>query len=174
MTLGRRERITVFVGIPILLLTLLYKLSFAPSLEKLDRLKRDVGSRQEDLHEVERLLAEQAKLETGIRELMKKVEARGRAFDLFGFITSTASELKIRDRCDVDLKPQRGKSELDYKPSVVGVTLQGVNLKELTDFLYHIHAADKLLTVDPIGISVPGPSQDGLNVTMTVSTLVRS
>ena len=172
MTLGRRERITLFVGIPLLFLGLLYKLFLAPSLDELHRLNNVVARKQDELRKVERLVEEQAKLETDIREMKKGMEARGGTFNLFGFINSTASELKMKDRCGVDLKPQRAKPELDYKPSVVGVTLQGVSLKELTDFLYRIHAADKLLTVDPIEVSVPGSGQGGLIVTMTVSTLV--
>jgi hypothetical protein len=47
-----------------------------------------------------------------------------------------------------------------------------VSLKELTDFLYRIRAAAKLLMVDPIEISAPSSGKGGLKVEMTISTLV--
>lgn len=174
MTVGKRERTVLFVIIPICVLALLYQLSLSPSLEKLRSLNNVIRRKNDDLRTVEMQIAEHAKREAGVRELKKKLEARGRSFNLFGYVNSTASKVKLRDRCKVELKAQLGRSGLDYKPSAVSVTLEGVSLKELTDFLYSIHADNKLLTVDPIEISVPSSRGGaGLNVTMTVSTLVR-
>lgn len=176
MTLGRRERVGLLVLVPVLCLGLLYKLFLSPSLEELRRLRNVIDRKSNELVEVERGIAEHKKLETDIQELKKSIEARGRTFNLFDFVNSKGSQAKLKGRCDVVLKPQRGTSGLDYKPSAVTVTLEGVSLKEVTEFLYLIHAAGKLLTVDPITISVPTRSggQVGLNVTMTISTLVRA
>lgn len=172
MTLGRRERTSLFVGIPILLLAIMYKLVFGPPLDELNRLKSVLADQKIDLREAENIAIEQAKLEAEILELKKNIEARGGAFDLFGFIGSTVTELKMAKRTKVTLVPQRVKPEFDYEPSVVTVRLEGISLKELTDFLYRIHAAAKLLTVDPIEISVPSSGKGGLQVEMTISTLV--
>jgi len=172
MTLGRRERTTLFVGIPILFLAIAYKFVFGPPLDELRRLNNMLASMESELREVHLHVREQAKLEGEIQELKNNLEARGGRFDLFGFIGLTVTQLNMAKRSKVQLVPQRAKSELDYEPSVVTVKLEGVSLKELTDFLYRIHAADKLLTVDPIEISVPGSRKGGLNVEMTISTLV--
>ncbi len=172
MTLGRRERTTLFVGIPILVLAAAYKFLFGPPLDELRRLNNMLASMQSELREVERLVREQAKLDGEIQELENNLEARGGRFDLFGFVGSTVTQLNMAKRSKVKLVPQRAKSELDYEPSVVTITLEGVSTKELTDFLYRIHAAAKLLTVDPIEISVPSSGKGGLNVEMTISTLV--
>jgi hypothetical protein len=175
MTLGRRERVGLLVIVPILCLGLLYKLFLSPSLEDLRRLKRVIDRKRTELVAVEKGIAEHKKLEADIQELKKSIEGRGRAFNLFDFVNSRGSQAKIKDRCKVELRPQRAVSGLDYKPSAVRVTLEGVSLKEVTDFLYLIHAAGKLLTVDPIEIAVPrSGGQTGLTVTMTISTLVRA
>jgi Tfp pilus assembly protein PilO len=176
MTLGRRERVGLLVLVPVLCLGLLYKLFLSPSLEDLRGLRRMIDDKSNELVEVEKGIAEHKKLEAEIQELKKSVEARGRAFNLFDFVNSKGSQAKIKDRCKVELRPQRGTSGLDYKPSAVSVTLEGVSLKEMTDFLHLIHAAGKLLTVDSITITVPTRSggQAGLNVRMTISTLVRA
>ncbi len=176
MTLGRRERVGLLVLVPVLCLGLLYKLFLSPSLGDLQRLSKVIDRKSNELVEVEKGIAEHKKLEAEIQELKKSIEARGRTFNLFDFVNSKGSQAKIKDRCKVELKPQRGTSGLDYKPSAVSVMLEGVSLKEVTEFLYLIHAAGKLLTVDPVAITVPTRSggQTGLNVTMTISTLVRA
>jgi hypothetical protein len=174
MTVGRRERTILLVFIPICALVLLYQLSLSPSLDKLRSLNSVIRRKKDDLRTVEMQIADHAKREAGVRELKEALEARGRSFNLFGYVNSTASKVKLRNRCKVELKAQLGRSGLDFKPSAVSVTLEGVSLKELTDFLYRIHADNKLLTVDPIEMSVPGSGGSGLNVTMTVSTLVRA
>ena len=172
--MGRRERTTMFVGGPVLVLALLYKLAFGPSLDELQRLDTVLARKESELREVETTVKEHAKHEARIRDLTSRIEVRGRSFDLFGFIGSTASKVKIKNQCEVKLVRQPAKSELDYERSVVDVTLQGVSLKELTDFLYLIYAADKLLVVDPIEITVPSSGKGGLKVEMTISTLVRA
>jgi hypothetical protein len=147
----------------------------SPSLENLRRLNKVITRKKNELGTVEERIAEHQKREAGIRDLKKALEARGRSFTLYRFVNSKASEAKLRDRCNVQLKQQPGKPGLDYKPLAVSVELKGVSMKELTDFLYRIHTADKLLTVDPITITVPrSAGAGGLNVTMTVSTLVRA
>lgn len=172
MNLGRRERMTLFVGVPILLLAVAYKIVFGPSLDELNRLSSAINRKEIDLRETQLIVMEQAKIEGEIRELKKNLEARGGAFDLFGFVGSTVTQLNMAKRSKVKLVPHRMKSELDYEPSVVTVTFEGVSLKELTDFLYRIRAAAKLLMVDPIEISAPSSGKGGLNVEMTISTLV--
>ena len=174
MKLGRREKIVLFVGVPILCLAVLYNFVLGPLLDELQRLNSVLARQEVDLREAQILAMEQTKLEAEIQELKNNLEARGGAFDLFGFVGSTVTKLKIDKRCKVKLVPQPRKSELDYEPSVVTVTLEGVSLKELTDFLYRIHAAAKLLTVDPIEISVPSSRKGGLKAEMTISTLVNA
>ena len=176
MTLGRRERVGLLVLVPVLCLGLLYKLFVSPSLEDLRGLRRMIDDKNNELVEVEKGIAEHKKLEAEIQELKKGVEARGRTFNLFDFVNSKGPQAKLKGRCKVELRPQRGTAGLDYKPSAVTVTLERVSLKEVTDFLYLIHAAGKLLTVDPITITVPTRSggQTGLDVRMTISTLVRA
>lgn len=172
MKLGRREKIMLFVGAPILCLVVLYYFVFGPPLDELRRLNSALADQEKDLRDAENIVMEQAKLEAEILELKKNLEARGGAFDLFDFIGSTVTRLKMAKRTKMKLVPQRVKSEFDYEPSVVTVTLEGVSLKELTGFLYRIHAVAKLLTVDRIEISAPSSGKGGLQVEMTISTLV--
>jgi type II secretory pathway component PulM len=175
MMLGRRERITLFVGVPVVLVALMYKLAFAPSLDRLSQLNAAIADMQDQLERAKRYASQQVSLDNDIQDLKKSINSRGVTFDLFGFIIDAASDANIRDRCEANPSAPGTRLKLEYKPTLVNVTLQGVSLKELTDFLYRIHAADKLLIVDPIEISVPSSGGGGgLSVTMTVSTLVRS
>ena len=177
MRLGKREKTFLLVGIPILVAVLLYRVVYAPDLEKLRDLTGRLPASRGDLQKVAEAIGAQTALQTEIADLKKKIEARGRRMDLFGFIFSIASDLKIKERCEAGAGEQpvtqRGKADLDYKLSSVEVKLHGVSIEELTDFLYRIYSADKLLTVDEIDISVPSSGRAaGLEVEMTVSTLV--
>jgi len=173
MRLGRRERVFLYVGAPVPIMILLYTFAFGPHLDSLKSLQQVLPDKRAELQDVRRIAEEQKATEAEIAELKQRIEQRGRGFDLGGFVSSTASNLKLKERCQVELVPQLPKAGLVYVPSSVKVSLEGVTLKELTELLYRVDTADKVLSVDNIEISLPGFGKKGLQVDMTISTLIQ-
>jgi type II secretory pathway component PulM len=173
MRLGQRERTALFIGAPVAVAIVLYTFAFAPPLDALNSVKQILPEKRRELQEVKRIAVEQTATETKIAELKEGIEKRGKGFDLGGFVSSTASALNLKERCQVKLVPQRPKPGAAYLPSSVDVSLEGVTLKELTDFLYRVDTADKLLNVDTITIALPGLGSKGLQVDMRISTLIQ-
>ncbi len=173
MRLGRREKIVLYGVAPVAIAIIFYTFAFAPYLDSLSSLKQAVPAKRRELQEVKRIAQEQEATEAEVAELKERIEKRGKGFDLGGFVSSTASALNLKERCQVRLVPQRTQPGLAYVPSSVRVSLEGITLKELTDFLYRVDTADKLLTVDTVTISLPGLGKRGLQVDMTISTLIQ-
>jgi|GEM_PF-3215073 len=173
MRLGKREKALLYVGAPAAVVIVLYTFAFAPHLDMLNSVKQILPEKRRELQEVKRIAVEQKATEAEIAELKEGLEKRGKGFDLGGFVSSTASALKLKERCQVRLVPQRPRAGAAYLPSSVDVSLEGVTLKELTDFLYRVDTADKLLNVDTITIALPGVGRKGLQVDMTISTLIQ-
>jgi len=173
MTLGKREKAVLFVGAPAAVVIVLYTFAFAPHLDMLNSVSQVLPEKRRELQEVKKIVMEQKVTETEIAELKEAIEKRGKGFDLGGFVSSTASALKLKERCQVRLVPQRPKAGVPYLPSSVDVSLEGVTLKELTDFLYRVDTADKLLNVDSITIAQPRLGGKGLQVEMRISTLIQ-
>jgi len=173
MRLGRRQRLFLYVGIPVPIIVLVYSFAFGPHLDSLKSLQQVLPVKRGELQSVRGIAEEQKATEAEIAELKQRIEQRGKGFDLGGFVSSTASSLKLRERCQVELVPQLPKAGLVYAPSSVKVSLEGVTLKELTDLLHGIDAADKVLSVENIEISLPGFGKQGLQVEMTISTLIQ-
>lgn len=176
MSFATRQRFTLFVGIPLIAILLLYRFLFGPYLEELSSLKRKLPDKKAQLAEVEMMATQQKRIESSIADLEKEIRRRGREnFDFYVFVRSSASAVNIKDdRCKTSRVPTRKSKlkELSYVPSQVNVTLEGVTFKELTDFLHHILSAEKLIVIDNMELTAPGTGKTGLAVEMTVSTLV--
>jgi Tfp pilus assembly protein PilO len=162
------------VGLLVFALAMVYTFAFGPRIDDLRSLTQVLPRKYDQLWQVEKVAAEQREKETQIAELKKRIDARGATFELFSFISMTASDLAMNERCQVELLSQRVEKNVPYKQTSVKVTLQGVSLKELTDFLSRVCAPSKLVTVDSIEITSPGSGKAGLKVEMALSALVRS
>jgi hypothetical protein len=173
MKLASRERTLLSISVPVAIAVVIYTLAFAPHLDSLNSLKRILPEKRRELEQVQRIAQEQKATELEIAALKEGIEKRGKGFDLGGFVSSTASALKLKERCQVELVPQRPKAGVAYIPSSVKVSLEGVTLKELTDFLYRVETTGTLLNVDTIEISLPTSGKKGVQVEMTISTLIQ-
>ena len=95
---------------------------------------------------------------------------RERGFTLFAFLDRLAGETGLKDKI-IYMKPSTTRQKLQkYKTSVVEMKLQGINLKDLTAYLYRVETSKNIVFIKRLSISKTDQGQGLINAVMTVET----
>lgn len=101
-------------------------------------------------------------------QLMKVLDARDPAFDLFSYVNSVLKETNLLSRAKLgNFRLPR----LSAKQPMVQLTLQGVNVQELTDFFHKIYASGNAIVVYEIDRMQPLSNNNGLECSIKLMTV---
>lgn len=163
ISLQKRERVVVTGGSVILGLMVLYHVAQGPW-----------NAYQKSINDIERAeqLLYQARLWHGVilearsgeQAVLRRVQRRGPGFDLFSFLHRIVRQMELEDR--YNLESRRGAA-ISPRLAAVQVTLEGVNMEELVDFLHAVHDADNLVVLQQLGKLQAAGDGVGLDCRMT-------
>lgn len=170
MKLQKRERLLVFVGAPIVVITLLYQFVLSDRLDEFSMLRETVPARHQDLNEAKKICSVLTRRRANAEALRNKIASRGSGFDAFVFLKSIAQQAKLRDRHDITLQNLRGSAGSEFSPKAWKVVLKGVKQVEIGEFLRRVYESDQLLHVSEFTIT-PEKNINGLHAEITVLTL---
>jgi hypothetical protein len=174
MKLGRREKIVLGIGLPILAVVVLYFLVLAGYVDEYSTLGRVLPGQQQDLGDMRRMAEQHKHTQDLLDHIKQQTEKRGPRFSLYSHLETVRNECGLSDRTSLTLKnvDSRKTRGTPYSISAVTVEMKGVSLSELKDFLYKIYSSDKLLAVERLDIEQGSGKTPGLKVVLEVNTLV--
>jgi hypothetical protein len=167
----KREKIALLGGGGFLFLLLLYQLGISPLRERIEILEGRIQSREEDLREIRSLKNEHLLRQENLKLIEQGLIARGEDFHLFSFLERLTVEVGIRERISSMRPRERLVSDL-YEESIVEVKLNGIDLSELTNYLYRIENPNRFLTINNLRLKPQRGSPGRVEVSFEVSTLI--
>jgi hypothetical protein len=169
--LNRNQLLVVFSGLGLLMSATYYFFVLGPILENRHRIERAVEKRERDL-----------KVMSGLREKWAQIKERQAAadrilggkeagFNMLSFLEGVSREAGVSEKI-VHMKPISFSDTLnDFRQEGMEISLEGVDLREITRYLYGIeYAAEGLIYVKRIRIQRPSKEKFviALNVTLQV------
>ncbi len=164
--LNKRERIMVSAGVACVIFVVFYHISQGPL-----QAYRDTQAEYEDaqyaLAQAQMWKADILHARSTQEALERQLSARGRRFDLFTFFNSTLAEKGLLERANIS----NARAGVGGIPSGdfagVQLTLNGVSMEELIDFLHRVYASDNLILLSELAHLRPARDEQGLESQMT-------
>jgi len=149
----------------IFLIILIWKFGAVPVGRNLGRLDRRITKREEALQEISVLQAEYLLLKTG--GVVRKDVRSGERFTPLAFLEKLSRETGVR--CSLAYRDPR-KLDDGYVETRVAVELNGIDMSQLIDYLYHVEKSP--LNINNLRISCG--KEKFLKVNFEVSHLLRN
>ncbi|MCD5390672.1 type II secretion system protein M [candidate division NPL-UPA2 bacterium] len=169
--LTKRERIALIGGGAFLFILLFYQLGISPVTRRIEILEEKIHKREEDLKGITKLRSEYLTLKENLKSVEQGLAARGKDFNLFSFLEKLTVECGIKEKL-FSMKPRKRPVSDCYKQSVVEIKLKGIDISELTAYLYRIENPNRFLTINNLRLRPQRASPGKVEVSLTVSTLI--
>jgi type II secretory pathway component PulM len=162
-----REKKVLVAGGCVVAALLVYLLVISPYMSAMERLDKRISRKAEELEEVSALQKEYFRL----RERTKILEDVARStpgFSLLSFLENLATRNKIKKQIAY-MKPLVTPGNERYRESSVEMKLEGINLKQLVDYLYQVEQSRQPIRIKRLNIAKK--KKDAyLDVTLQAST----
>ncbi len=170
MKLSRREKYSICLMAGFVIIFVFFQYIAFPLIDKQERLERNVALKN-------KTLADMLILKSEYETMMKKVELskirfekREQGFTLFSFLDRLAGEAGIKDNI-THMKPSRSDQKGSiYKISTVEMKIQGINLKQLTPYLYQIETSKNMVFIRRLSILKGGKDESFIDAVLQVET----
>lgn len=169
MKLAKREKIIVISGGIVVFILLLFAFGFTPAVERMEMLGRLAIQKRTDLKEIIKLKEEYLSQKSVINGINMELSKKRRGFAIFSFLEETANNLGIKGNI-ISMKPSNAVIGDMYKESSIAIRVEGITLKQLTEYLYKIESTDQVLKIKRLKIKPRTEDPRILNVTFKVST----
>lgn len=168
--LNRREKIAVLAACALLIVFSVFQFLIFPLTTKKERLERVVQVKSDILDQVSRLASDYRAEKQKVSSFKQLMESRQKGFSLFSFLDRLAGQSGIKDRVAY-MKPSSSSGKTTgYRISKVEVKLNGIDLRQLTSFLYAVETSKNGVAVDRISISAAEKKENGLEVLVLFET----
>ncbi len=159
--LSGRDRIALSIGAAVLAALVLYQFVFHPLSASCERLESSIRTQESELLELKGIVARYQQIASG----GAGGAAQADSFNLFSLLETLANQSGLMDRME-SMRP--GSMDLDNlkKEDWVEVKLDGVTLKELTEYLYRIRSSGNGVYIKRLSTRKDG---DYLNVILQPS-----
>ena len=169
MKLGKREKIIVISGGIVVFILLLFVFGFTPAVKRMEMLDRLSIRKRTELKEIVKLKEEYLSQKSVIDRINKELSKKRKGFAIFSFLEETANNLGIKGNI-ISMKPSNAVIGDLYKESSIEIRVEGITLKQLTEYLYKIENTDQVLKIKRLKIKPRTENPRIVNVTFKVST----
>lgn len=168
--LQRRERIALYVAAAVLGIFIVLQLIVFPILDRGDRLRRQIESKQKMLEEMQLLQAEYRSLTMNSNSNEAQLKRRARGFRLFSFLDGLAGQGGIKSNI-IYMKPSTANlKNSPYDLSTVEMKINSLTMEQLLKFLHGVESSPNMVWVKRISISRGEKEEDLLNAVLQVET----
>ncbi len=101
-------------------------------------------------------------------KLMELLAARPSGFNFFSFVTSILAQTGMTERAQLENYRMSGDSA---RQPMVELTLEGVGLQELIEFLHKLYASKNLVVLYKLDHIEPAGNERGLDCRMVLATI---
>jgi general secretion pathway protein M len=151
MNLSKREKYFVSTALCAVAIFCLLHFIIIPFFEKRERLERGCRAKEKVFEEISALSAEYQAYEKRSLGIRSIIERREKGFTLFSFLEKTAGDTTVKDHIKY-MKPSEPQSTGLYKETMVEIKLEGITLKQLVDYLYHVELSENAICLKRISI----------------------
>ncbi|MBW1779159.1 MAG: hypothetical protein JRL30_00275 [Deltaproteobacteria bacterium] len=170
MKVGKREKISVILAVCCLAVFVLVQFIIFPFFDKRDAIKRGIAAKRIGLKEMIALRAEYESYRKGAAGIQDYLMRRKKGFTLFSFLEKAAGRAKVKDHIKY-MKPSGSRGNGRFKESMVEMKLDGINLKQLVDYLYLIESPENVVSIKRISIRDSKGAPGYLDAVMQVLTI---
>ncbi len=170
MKLDRKQMTYVFFGGLFLVALLFYLIVISPALSKQELLDKSIAKRKQDLVRISEIKGKWQNFQRDRSEVQEAVKSRG-SFTLLSYLEAVTREIGIDQRIQYIKPVTFPEGEGKLRPEGIEISLDGVNMEQLVNFLYRIEYSGKLLGVKRIKILRASKEKASLlKVTLQVNT----
>jgi type II secretory pathway component PulM len=170
MKLDRKQMTYVFFGGLSLVALLFYLIVISPALSRQELLAKNIVKRKQDLVRISEIKGKWETFQKDRRDVQEAIKSRG-SFTLLSYLEAVTREIGIDQRIQYIKPVSFPEGEGKLKPEGIEISLDGVNMEQLVNFLYRIEYSGKLLHVKRIKILRASREKVSLlKVTLQVNT----
>ncbi len=151
MKLAKREKYLVAAAGVVILILLIFQFLVNPFIKEKKRLTNDVKRKQTELQEMVKMNAEYRLLKQNSQNLQRALAGRRKGTTLFSFLEKEADNADVKGHIKY-MKPSVSEGAGPYKESMVEMKLDGITLKQLTDYVYRIESPKNVISIKRISI----------------------
>jgi hypothetical protein len=170
MKLDRKQMTYVFFGGLILVALLFYLIVISPALSREELLSKNIAKRKQDLVRISEIKGKWQNFQKDRSDVQEAIKGRG-GFTLLSYLEAVTREIGIDQRIQYIKPVTFPEGEGKLRPEGIEISLDGVNMEQVVNFLYRIEYSGKLLHVKRIKILRASKEKTSLlKVTLQVNT----
>jgi type II secretory pathway component PulM len=170
MKLDRKQMTYVLFGGLVLVALLFYLVVISPALSKQELLAKNITKRKQDLVKISEIKGKWQDFQRDRADVQAAIKSRG-SFTLLSYLEAVTREVGIDQRIQYIKPVTFPEGEGKLRPEGIEISLDGVNMEQLVNFLYRIEYSGKLLHVKRIKILRSSKEKTSLlKVTLQVNT----
>ena len=169
MKLAKREKYLVAAAGVVILILLIFQFLVNPFVKEKKRLTNDAKRKQTELQEMVKMSAEYKLLKQNSKDLQRALAGRRKGTTLFSFLEKEADNADVKGHIKY-MKPSVSEGAGPYKESMVEMKLDGITLKQLTDYVYRIESPENVISIKRISIKEDTKASGYLDVILQALT----
>ncbi|MFZ2040563.1 MAG: type II secretion system protein GspM [Desulfobacterales bacterium] len=169
--LNKREKTVISAAAACICLLAFWQFAVAPFFSKRQQLRSAIAARTQSLVEIRALQTEYEALRRQGALFQKEFARREKSFTLFSFLDRLAGESGIKANITYMKPSSTDQPDSQYKLSLVEMKLQGVNLAQLSGYLYRIETSPNMVAVKRLSVTKTGKAAELLSAVLQVETL---
>ena len=170
--LNRREKLSIYAGVFVLLLFAVLKWGFFPFMEYKSRLESGLTSASAALSEMVRLSNEfEDKNRLGKGDAAVTLN---RDFSLYSFLEKKAGEAGVKQHISYMTPSETPLENESYKLSQIEMMLEEIDMDGLTRFLYAVEMHNAGIVIRRLSLSKAGNDAMGIDAVFQVETIIET
>jgi general secretion pathway protein M len=171
INLNQREKIIVYGAGLLIAAFILVQLIIVPVFERRDELQRKLSAKQQTLSEMQELRDEYQQLQQKIAASRNQFDRRPSNFTLFSFMDRLAGQTGIKQHVSYMKPSTTVNDDTGVTLSRVEMELQGISLKDLTQYLYNVETSENMVIIKRLSISRTGRESGLIDAVLQAETV---
>ncbi len=154
-----RERIAVAGATVLVVVLLVYQVLISPFVEGREKKRRMISEKALQVQEMAVMRDEYLGMMARGDSLRRMAAGKESGFTLFAFLEQLAGQTGIKENISY-MKPSKSvQKDTQVTLSLVEIKLQGVDMKKLTDFLFHVETSPNAVFVRGVSLTKSGKDE---------------
>jgi len=172
--LNRREKYAVALAAGVVIVYIFFQFVFFPFMDQRDIQKRKLALQDKTMTEMLILKSEYDSIKNKSEASQKRFRGRPQKFSLFSFLETLAGQVKIKENISY-MKPTTSTlKNSPYKLFLVEMKLTGINMEQLSAFLYRIETSRNMIMVKRLSITKSKREEKHISAVLQVETLEKA
>ncbi len=168
--LSGRERLLLTTGLIFVVCFLVYESVVGPFFDSKHRLERLLQTKTSDVVEMKLLQQHYRQVSLNKRDIIEQLQQRSPDFSLFSYVEQQVDRLRLKDRV-VSIKPGSEPYQDGIRQALIEITIDGIVLSQLVDFLDAIESFDEVVFIDRLVIRNGSEESGLLDIRLDIVTL---